>query len=102
MGRQTENRSPVDKEATSGIIVLGVLVDCKGEAVVSSGEAVLEGVLEGEEMGEKVTTGLVAISNPEGVKGWKSSSGPEGIEKQSSQGGRIECTAALEKYSEQI
>ena len=39
---------------------MGLRVDRKGEAGVSSGEAGLEGIFEGEEIGErKVTTELV-------------------------------------------
>ena len=72
-----------------------LLVGCKSEAGGSSGEAGLEGILEGEEMGE--TTGLVGISKSEGLKGWKSSSGSERTERQSSQGGKIEFTAAPKK-----
>ena len=47
--KEIENCSPVDREGiTSGIIFLGLLIDCKGELVVSSGEAELECILEGE------------------------------------------------------
>ena len=74
---------------------MGLLVDWKAEAGVSSGEAGLEGNFEGEEIEErKVTTGLVGRSEREGVKGWKSSSRSERTERQSSQGGCIGCSAA--------
>ena len=77
------------------VINVGLLVDCKGEAGVFLGEAVLEAILEGEGIGErKLTTGLVGMSKQEGVKCRKSSSGSERSERQSSQGGKIECTAA--------
>ena len=83
--------SPVDREGASGIIVVVLPVDCKVEAGVSSGEAGLEGILKEEEIGERnVTTGLVGISKPEGVKGWKSSSGSERAERQSSEVAKIE------------
>ena len=53
-----------------GIVVVKLLAGCKGEASGSSGEAGSEGSLYGEEIRErKVTTGLVGISKPEGVKG---------------------------------
>ena len=84
-----------------------MLVDRKGEVGGSSGEAGLEGearlegeaglesFFEGEEIGErKVTTKLLGRSKPEGVRGWKSPSGSEGSERQSSQGGKIEFNAA--------
>ena len=72
-----------------------MLVVCKGKAGVSSGEAGLEGIFEGEKIGDrKVTIGLEGRSEPEGVKDWNSSSGSEMIERQSSHGGKIECNAA--------
>ena len=91
-----ENCNPVEEEeATSGAVVVGLLVICKGEAGVSSGEAGLEGMFEGGEMGDKkVTKELVGQSRPEGVGGWKSSSGSERTERQSSQGGNVECNWA--------
>ena len=71
------------------------LEESKGEAGVSSGEAGLEGIFEGEEITDrKVTTGLVGRSKPEGVNCWTSSSGSERTERQSLKGGMIECTAA--------
>ena len=74
---------------------MGLLVVCKGEAGISSSDAGVEGVFEGEEIGEKkVTTELVGRSKPEGVMGWKSSSGSERTEKQSSEGGKTECNWA--------
>ena len=74
---------------------MGFLVDCRDEAGVSSDEAGLEGIFEGEEVGEgKLTTGLNGKSEPEGVKDWNSSSGSERSERQSSQGGKVECSAA--------
>ena len=73
---------------------MGLSVYRKGEAAVSSGEG-LEGNFDGEEIGDrKVTTGFRGRSKPEGVKGWKSSSGSERTESQSSQKGKIECNAA--------
>ena len=72
-----------------------LLVDCKSETGVSSGEAGLEGIFEGKEKGErKLKTGLVGRSKPESVKDWKYSSGPEESEKQSSHRGKFECIAA--------
>ena len=74
---------------------MGLLLDRIGERGVSLGEAGLEGIFEGEEIGDrKVTTELVGRSKPEGVRGCKSSSGPERTERQSSHGGNIECNAA--------
>ena len=91
-----ENCGPVDAEgATSGCIVGGRTVDSKVKEGGSSGEAGLEGVFEGEEIRDrKVTTELVGRSKPEGVRGRKSSSGSEMTERQSSQGGKIECNWA--------
>ena len=81
-------------EATSGTVVVGLLGVCKDEAGVSSGEAGLEGIFEGEEIGDrKVTIGLKRRSEPEGVKDWKSSES-ERTERQPSQGGKVECTWA--------
>ena len=58
----------------------------KGEAVVSSCDAGLEDIFEGEEVGErKVMTELVGRSKPESKKRWKSSTGSEMIERKSSQ-----------------
>ena len=74
---------------------MGLLENREGEAGVSSGEAGLESIFEGEKIRDKkVTTDLVGRSKPEDVRGWKSSSGPERTERQSSQGGKIECNAA--------
>ena len=76
-------------------VIVGLLVVCKGEAGVSSGDAGLEGILEGEDIGErKMTTELVGRFKPEGVSGWKSSSGSEKTERQSSEGGKAECNWA--------
>ena len=77
--------SPVDRDgATSGIIVVVLPVDCKGEAGVSSCEAGLEGILKEEDIGERnKTKRLMGKSKPEGVKCWKSSSGSERAERQS-------------------
>ena len=76
-------------------MVAGVLVVCKDEAGVFSGEAGLGGIFKGGEIGDrKVTTKLVRRSKPEGVRGWKTSSGSERTERQSSQGGKVECRAA--------
>ena len=83
------------KKATSGTVVVGLLVVCKGGTGILSGEAGLEGDFKGEEIGNrKVTTELVERSKPEGATGWKSFSGSEGTERQSSQGEKIECNAA--------
>ena len=72
-----------------------LLVDREGEIGVSSGEAGLEDIFEEEEIGDmEVTTQLAGTSKPEAVEDWKSSSGSERTEKQSSQGGKIECNAA--------
>ena len=56
---EIENCNPVEGEkAEFGITFVGLLVDCRGEAGVSSGEAGLEGIFEGDEIGgRKVTTG---------------------------------------------
>ena len=77
---------------------MGLLVDRKDEVGVSSGEAGLECILGGKDTGErKLTTELVGRSKPEGVRGWKSSSGSERTERQSSQGGKIESNATSKK-----
>ena len=91
-----ENCNPVEEEEVpSEAVVVGLLVICKGEAGVSSGDAGLEGIFEGGEMGDrKVMKELVDQSRPEGVGGWKSSSGSERTERQSSQGGNVECNWA--------
>ena len=83
-GTEIENCNPVDgEEPTSGITVLGLLVVYKDEASVLSGEAGLEVIFEGEEIGDrKVTTELVGRSKPESVRGWKSSAGWERTERQ--------------------
>ena len=61
----------------------------------SSGEAGLEGICERGAIGDKnVTSELVGRSKPGGVRGQKSSSGSERTERQSSQGGKIECNWA--------
>ena len=79
----------------SGTVVVELLGVCKGEAGVSSGEAGLEGIFAGGEIGDrKVTTEVVGRSKPEGVGGWKSSSGSDKTERQSSQGGKTECNWA--------
>ena len=76
-------------------MVVGLLRDCKGETGVSSGETGLEATFEGEGIGaRKVTTALVGRSKPEDVKCWKSSSGSERTERQSSEEGKVECSAA--------
>ena len=82
---------------------MGLLVDCTDEVGVLSGEAGLEGVLEGEEIGQrKVTTGIVGISISERVNGWKFSSGSERTGRQSSEGGNFECTAAQKKNEDEF
>ena len=93
MGSEIENCNPVEEEeATSGTVVVRLLVVCKGEAGVSSGDARLEGIFKREEMGDKkVTTELLGRSKPKGVRVWKSSSGSERTERQSSNGGKREC-----------
>ena len=95
-GSEIGNCSPVDREGVApGIIVVGLLVDSNGEASVPSGEAGLERIFEGEEIGEKkVTIRLEEKSEPEGVRGWKSFSRSERTEKQSSRGGKVECSSA--------
>ena len=51
-------------------MVVGLLVDCKSEAGVSSGEAGLEGIFAGKEKGErKMKSRSVGKSKPEGLKG---------------------------------
>ena len=84
---------PINVEVvTSGFILGGWLVDSRVREGGSSGEAGLEGNCEREEIGDKnVTPELVRRSKPEGVRGRKSSSGSEVTERQSSQGGKIEC-----------
>ena len=86
-----KNYNPVEgEEAMSGIVVVGLLINCRGDAGVSSGEAGLEGDFEGEGIGEgKFTTGLEGKSKRDGVKDGKSSSGSEKTEKQSSQGEKL-------------
>ena len=55
---------------TSGTVVVELLVVCKSEAGVSSGETGLEGIFAGGEIGDrKVTTEVVGRSKPEGVGG---------------------------------
>ena len=80
------NCNPVEIEGVGfGITFVGLLVNCRGEAGVSSSEAGLEGIFEGEEIGDrKVTTVLVGRSKPEDVRAWKTSSGSERTERQSS------------------
>ena len=79
----------------SGTVVVELLRVCKGEAGVSSGEAGLEGIFAGGEIGDrKVTTEVVGRSKPEGVGGWKFSSGSDKTERQSSQGRKTECNWA--------
>ena len=89
------NCNPVEgEEAGFWITIVGFLVDRRGEAGVLSGEAGLEGIFEGEKIGDKkVTTEFLGRFKPEGVRGWKSSSASQRTEKQSSQG-KIECNAA--------
>ena len=71
--------------------MVGSLVGCNGETGVSSGEAGLEGIFEGEEIGDrKVKSELVGRSKPGGVGGRKSSSVSQRTERQSSEG-KIEC-----------
>ena len=90
-GKEIENCEPIDEEGvTSWVIVGGGLVGGEGGAGVSSGDAGIGGIL-GE---RKVTTESVCRSEPEGVIGWKSSSGSERTERQSSQKGKVECNAA--------
>ena len=95
-GREAEKRDSVDAEgATSVLIIRSWFVDCKGEPGVSSGDAELEGIFEGKEIGDrKVKSDLVGRSKPGGVGGRKSSSGSKRTERQSSQGGNAECNWA--------
>ena len=101
---EIENCNPVEgEEAGFGITFGGLLVDRRGEAGVPSGEAGLEGIFERDEIGDrKVTTELVGMSKPEGVRSWKPSSGSERTERQSSQGGNFECNAAFKKIQTNI
>ena len=70
-------------------------MDCKCEAGVSLGGAGLADIFEGGEVGaRKVTTELVGRSKRKSVRGWESSSISKKIEKQSSQGGKIDRNAA--------
>ena len=80
-GREIANCNPGDRGGVApGIMFMGLLVDCKGEVGVWSGEAELESILQGDEIKErKTTTGLEVKCEPEGVKYWKSSSGSETI-----------------------
>ena len=98
---EIENCDPVEGgEATSGTVVVGLIVGCKGEAGVSSGEAGLEGIFAGGAIGNrKVTTEVVGTSKPEGVGGWKSSSGSERTERQSSQGERRSVIQPEKNYN---
>ena len=76
-------------------MVGGWLVESKVREGGASGEAGLEGICEQEAIGDKnVTSELVGRSKPEGVRGRKSSSGSEMTERQSPQGGKIECNWA--------
>ena len=86
LGSEIENCIPDDvEEAASGITLKGSLVDRKIEAGVSSSEAGLKGIFEGEEIGlMKVTTELVGSSRPEGVRGWICSPESKRTERQSS------------------
>ena len=85
--KEIENCNPVEGEkATSGIVIVGLLLDCKSEAGLLSGEDGLEGIFEGEELGErKVTTRLEGKSEPEGVKDGNLSCGSVKTERQLSQ-----------------
>ena len=96
-GEEIENCDPVEaKGATSGFIVGGWLVGSKDRADGSLGEAGLEGIFGWEAIGDrKVTTELVGRFKLEGVRVGKSPSGSERTERQSSQGGKIECNWAL-------
>ena len=79
----------------SGTVIVEFLGVCRGEAGVSSGEAGLEGIFAGGEIGDrKVTTEVLGRSKPEGVGGWKSSSGSDKTERKSSQWGKTECNWA--------
>ena len=96
---EIENCNPVEGErAGFGITLVGLLVDRRGEADVSSSEAGLEGIFQGDEIGDrKVTTELKRMSKPEGVRGRRGPltlSGSERTERQSSQAGNIDCNWA--------
>ena len=71
------------------MVIVGGLVESKVREGGSSGEAGLESIGDKNVMPE-----LVGRSKPEGVRGRKSSSGSEMTERQSSQGGKIECNWA--------
>ena len=88
---EMENCGPVDaKGATSGCIVGGWVVDSKVKEGGSSGETGLEGIFEGEEIGDrKVTTELVGRSKPEGVRGRKSSLGRRWLKDNRHKGERL-------------
>ena len=81
--REIENCCPADREETTSVVtVAGLQEYCEGEVGVSSGDDGLEGILEGDEIGERMAmAGLLGISKPESVKGWKSSSRSEWTEK---------------------
>ena len=95
-GEDIGSCEPINIEgATSVFIVGGWLVVSKVREGGSSGEAGLGGVCEQGAIGDKnVTSELVRRSKPEGVRGRESSSGSEMTERQSSQGGKIECNWA--------
>ena len=85
-GQAIHNCELIDAERVSCWVIFGGwLLDGKGGAGVSSIDAELGGIL-GE---RKVTGEIVRSSKPEGVRGWKSPSGSEKTEKQSSQGGKM-------------
>ena len=96
---EIENCNPVEgKEAGFGITFVGLLVDRRSEAGVSSSEAGLEGIFEGDEIRDrKVIRELVGCSKLQCLRGRKSSSGSESTKKQSSQGRKIECNWAYKK-----
>ena len=53
-GMEIKNCNPVEgEEATSWVVAVGLLKGCKVEAGVSSGEAGVEGIFEGEEREER-------------------------------------------------
>ena len=94
-GSESENCNQVDRGGVAPVnIVMGMPVDCKGEAGVSSRKARLESAFDGEEIGLRIMTSRLSGNfKPDDIKGSQSSSGLERTERQSWQGGKVECSA---------